>query len=399
VDAVRNPYTPGAGSRPPVLSGRDAQLDAFRTLLQRLRLGRPEKSLLMTGLRGVGKTVLLAALEGVAEEAGFRTAAAEITHETDFAVLMARLTRRALLSLSAAGRLRERARGAASVLKAFSLRLADGVEIGVDVDAAVGRGDSGDLADDLADVLVELGRAAADHDRGVVFLLDEIQFLGRAELEALIAALHQCTQRNLPVTLVGAGLPQLPALAGAAKSYAERLFDFPVIDSLDETAARAALELPAVAEGASFEPEATERILAFTAGYPYFLQEYGKHLWNLAAGPVITLADVIATEPIVQLQLDDNFFRVRIARTTGAELAYLSAMADLGAGPYRSGDIAARLGRSGPQGLAPIRSRLIDKGLIFSPAYGFNEFTVPAFADFLRRNYPHNPKTAGSDRA
>jgi hypothetical protein len=333
------------------------------------------------------------ALEGPAGPAG------EITHETDFAVLMARLTRRTLLSLSAPGRLREAARGAASVLKAFSLRLADGVEIGVDVDAAVGRADSGDLADDLADVLVELGRAAADHDRGVVFLLDEIQFLGRTELEALIAALHQCTQRNLPVTLVGAGLPQLPALAGAAKSYAERLFDFPVIDSLDDTAARAALELPAAAEGASFEPEATQRVLAFTAGYPYFLQEYGKHLWNLAVGPVITLADVIATEPIVQLQLDDNFFRVGIARTTGAELAYLSAMADLGAGPYRSGDIATRLGRSGPQGLAPTRSRLIDKGLIFSPAYGLNEFAVPAFADFLRRNYPHKPETVGSARA
>jgi hypothetical protein len=172
---------------------------------------------------------------------------------------------------------------------------------------------------------------------------------------------HQCTQRDLPVTLAGAGLPQLPVLAGEAKSYAERLFAFPVIDSLDETAARAALEMPAAAEGASFEPEATQRVLAFTAGYPYFLQEYGKHLWNLAAEPVITVADFIATEPIVQLQLDDNFFRVCIARTTGAELAYLSAMADLEAGPHRSGDIATRLGRSGPQGLAPTRARLIDK--------------------------------------
>lgn len=398
MDAVRNPYTPGAGSRPPVLSGRDAQLESFRTLLQRLRLGRPEKSLLMTGLRGVGKTVLLSALEGIAEEAGFRTAAAEITHETDFAVLMARLTRRALLALSATGRLRDHARRAASVLKAFSLRLSDGVEIGIDVQAAVGRGDSGHLADDLADVLVELGGAAADHDSGVVFLLDEIQFLGRAELEALITALHQCTQRDLPVTLAGAGLPQLPALAGAAKSYAERMFDFPVIDRLDDTAARAALELPAAAEGASFEPAAIARLLTLTGGYPYFLQEFGKHVWNLAAGPVITGADVKAAEPIVRLQLDDNFFRVRIARTTGAELTYLSAMADLGGGPYRSGDIAARLGRSGPQGLAPVRARLIDKGLIYSPAYGLNEFTVPAFADFLLRNYPHRTKARRQPR-
>ena len=389
MDAVRNPYTPGAGSRPPVLSGRDPQLQAFRVLLERLQLGRPEKSLMMTGLRGVGKTVLLATLEGIAEEVGFRTASAEITHETDFGTVMVRLTRRALLSLSATGRLRDKARRAASVLKAFSLRLPEGVEIGIDVKAAVGRADSGVLADDLADVLVELGQAAADHRSGVVFLFDEIHFLGRSEFEALISSLHQCTQRNLPITLVGAGLPQLPALAGAAKSYSERLFDFPAIDRLDEISARAALELPALAEGARFEPDATDRIIDFTAGYPYFLQEYGKHVWNLAAGPAITVADVAAAEPIVRLQLDDNFFRVRVARTTAAELAYLSAMADLGEGPYRSGDIATRLGRSGPESVAPTRSRLIDKGLVFSPAYGLNEFTVPAFADFLRRNYPH----------
>ena len=394
VDAVRNPYTPGAGSRPPVLSGRDAQLDAFRILLERLRLGRPEKSLMMTGLRGVGKTVLLGTLDGIAEEAGFRTASAEITHETDFSSLMARLTRRALLSLSPAGRFRAKARRAAAVLKAFTLRLPDGLEIGVDVDAAVGRGDSGNLADDLADVLVELGKAAADRHSGVVFLFDEIQFLGRRDFEALISSLHQCTQHNLPVTLVGAGLPQLPTLAGAAKSYAERMFDFPVIDRLDETAASAALELPAVAEGAGFEPDATRRIIEFTDGYPYFLQEYGKHVWNIATGPVITVADVAQAEPIVRLQLDDNFFRVRVARTTAAELAYLSAMADLGEGPYRSGDIALRLGRSGPEGVAPTRSRLIDKGLIFSPSYGWNDFTVPAFADFLRRNYPHPRRAA-----
>ncbi len=216
MDAVRNPHTPGVGSRPPVLSGRDAQLGSFRILLEWLRLGRPEKSLLMTGLRGVGKTVLLSTFEGIAEDAGFRTAIAEITHESDFAALVTRLTRRALLSLSGADRLRDRARRAASVLKAFSLRLPDGVEIGIDVDAAVGRGDSGNLADDLADVFVALGQAATEHDSGVVFLLDEIQFLGRVEFEALISALYQCTQRALPVTLVGAGLPQLPALGRAA---------------------------------------------------------------------------------------------------------------------------------------------------------------------------------------
>jgi hypothetical protein len=392
VDPVRNPYTPGAGSRPPVLSGRDPQLATFRVLLERLRLGRPEKSLLVSGLRGVGKTVLLTTFEGIAEDVGFRTASAEITHETDFAFLMARLARRALLSLSSVQRMKARARRAAAVLKAFSLRLPDGVEIGLDVEALVGRADSGHLADDLADVLASLGEAAIEHDSGVVFLLDEIQFLGQTDFEALISALHQCTQRGLPVVLVGAGLPQLPALAGAAKSYAERMFEFPVIDRLAELDARAALELPAQAEGAQFEPRASAHIVAFTKGYPYFLQEYGKHVWNLASGPTITFKDARQAEPIVRLQLDDNFFRARIARTTAAELAYLSAMADLGDGPYRSGEVAAHQGRPGPESVAPIRSRLVNKGLIFSPAYGMNDFSVPAFADFLRRNFPY---TAG----
>ncbi len=352
IDPIRNPYTPGAGSRPPALTGRDEEIEAFRVLLARLKLGRPEKSMLITGLRGVGKTVLLNTFEAIAEEAGFRTAKSEITHETEFRPLIARLARR------------------------------------VDVEAMLGRADSGDLGDDLSDLFVALGEAAAEHETGIVFLLDEVQFLDRADLEALIAALHQVSQRELPLTLAGAGLPQLPALTGAAKSYAERLFRFPTIDRLPDQAARDALELPAQAEGVDFERAATTRILELTEGYPYFLQEYGRHVWNVAAGPTISAEDVERAHDLVQLDLDESFFRVRIGRATKAELAYLAAMAHLGSGPYRSGEIAAKLGRPGPESVAPTRARLIEKGLIYSPSYGLNEFTVPQFDAFIRRNLP-----------
>jgi hypothetical protein len=241
--------------------------------------------MLITGLRGVGKTVLLNTFEAIAEAQGFRTAKAEITHETEFRPLVARLARRALLAISPAERMKQRARRAAAIFKAFTLRTPEGLEIGVDVEAMLGRGDSGDLGDDLSDLFLALGEAATEHETGVVFLLDEIQFLDRAELEALIAALHQVAQRELPLTLTGAGLPQLPALTGAAKSYAERLFRFPTIDRLDKQAARDALELPARAEGVDYERPATDRILALSEGYPYFLQEYGKHVWNVAPAP------------------------------------------------------------------------------------------------------------------
>lgn len=233
-----------------------------------------------------------------------------------------------------------------------------------------------------------MGRAAVEHDSGVVLLFDEIQFLKRRELEALIAALHRTAQQAVPVTLVGAGLPQIPELTGIAKSHSERLFNFPRIGSLARGAAREALVAPAQDEGVEYEEAALDEIIAFTEGYPYFLQEFGKHVWNLAAGPTITRQDAVDARRRVQLQLDESFFRVRVARCTRAELAYLQAMAELGDGPYRSGDIAAALGRSGPQNVAPLRSRLIEKGLIFSTAHGLNEFTVPQFADFMRRNAP-----------
>jgi hypothetical protein len=332
--------------------------------------------------------VLLNTFEAITEEAGFRSAKSEITHETEFRPLIARLARRALLAISPASRMRERARRAAAVFKAFTLRTPEGFELGFDVDALIGRGDSGDLGEDLSDLFVALGEAAVEHETGIVFLLDEVQFLARAELEALIAALHQVSQRELPLTLAGAGLPQLPALTGVAKSYSERLFRFPAIGRLPVQAAREALELPAQAASVNYQRRATDRILELTDGYPYFLQEYGKHVWNVAAGPTITPSDVAQAHDFVQLELDESFFQVRIGRASQIEIAYLSAMADLGQAPYRSGDIAAKLGHTSPASVASTRGRLIEKGLIYSPSYGLTEFAVPHFQEFIRRRVP-----------
>jgi hypothetical protein len=268
-----NPYTPNAGARPPVLVGRDAELEGFEVLLERLRRGHPEQSMIITGLRGVGKTVLLTAFEARARERGWTTVEAEITKHTDFSGRIGHLVRRALLQIAPRSRWRRRAKRAAAVLRSFQLTISSEgtVSAGIDVEAAEGLADSGHLADDLTDLIVALGEAAAEHESGDVFLLDEIQFLETAELEALIAALHKTVQRQLPVTLVGAGLPQLPRLAGEAKSYAERLFKFPTIGRLDRPEAIEALVEPARAEGVEFGPGAAEAVFDYTLGYPFFI--------------------------------------------------------------------------------------------------------------------------------
>ena len=384
-----NPYTPNAGARPPVLVGRDDQLQGFDVLLERLRRGHTEQSMIITGLRGVGKTVLLNTFEARARELGWTTVEAEITKHTDFSGRIAHLVRRALLQIAPRTRWRARARRAAAVLRSFQLTISSEgtVSTGIDVEAHEGLADSGYLSDDLSDLIVALGEAAADHERGVVFLLDEIQFLETAELEALIAALHKTVQRQLPVTMVGAGLPQLPRLAGEAKSYAERLFKFPTIGRLEGEAAIRALVEPAAGEGVEFEPAAAEAVVAYTDGYPYFIQEYGKVLWDMTDQPPIDRRDVAAAREAVEAKLDGSFFRVRIERTSELELRYLRAMAELGPEPQRAKDVAERLGRTSQQ-LGPTRSRLIDKGLLYTPGHGLAAFTVPQFDRFLRRAVP-----------
>lgn len=344
--------------------------------------------MLITGLRGVGKTVLLTNFEERARERGWTTVEAEITKSTDFGIRMAQLVRRALFQLAPRMRWMERARRAATVLKSFQITVAASgtLSAGLDLDAAEGVADSGQLDDDLTDLLLALGEAAAEQDSGVAFLLDEVQFLATHEMEALIAALHKTVQRQLPITLVGAGLPQLPRLAGEAKSYAERLFRFPQIGRLSPAEATQALVDPVQRLGVSYERPALDAVVDYTKGYPYFLQEYGNVLWDLAEASPITTADVDDARDAVEAKLDGSFFRVRAERTTEAELRYLRAMAELGPEAQPAKDVASLLERTSEQ-LGPTRARLIDKGLLYTPGHGLAAFTVPQFDRFMRRTY------------
>ena len=388
MDPRENPFTPNAGARPPLLVGRDDELSAFDLLLARLARGRTQQSMIVTGLRGVGKTVLLGEFRATAEEHGWIAVEAEITRQTDFAQRMALLARRALLQVAPRARWRERARRAAGVLRSFTLTVsAEGAwTAGLDLDPIEGEADSGLLADDLSDVFVTLGEAAREHETGVVFLLDEMQFLDAEELEALIAALHKTVQRALPITLAGAGLPLIPRLAGEAKSYAERLFTFPVIGRLSEAEASKALVEPVEQAGAAFEPEAVAEIVAYAEGYPYFIQEYGGAAWDASPARYIGRKAVEEVRGLVDAKLDAGFFRVRAERAAPHELRYLRAMAGLGPGPHKASAVAAVLGVPSAR-LAPTRSRLIEKGLLYTPGYGLAGFTVPQFDRYLLRNY------------
>lgn len=386
MDPLDNPYRPGAGTPPPALLGRDALIDSFGVTVRRAVSGTPGKSLMPIGLRGVGKTVLLNRFGEIAMDAGMTTAFIEAPETGDFRTLLAIRIRKVLLGLERSGTTRAALR-ALRVLKTFSLQLPDGSRLAMDVDAMAGEADSGDLASDLTDLFVATGEAAKGRSAGLLLAIDEVQYLKPEELGALISAIHRTTQLSLPVVLVGAGLPQLPGLAGEAKSYAERLFDFPMVGSLSDEDAKSAIAIPAQARGAGLTVDALNLIVAESQGYPYFLQEWGYHLWNNAAGTPISADDVTSVRPIVVDQLDRNFFLVRADRLTPRERDYLRAMAQLGSGPHRSGDIAAMLGVK-VESVAPRRSQLISKGMIFSPAHGDTAFTVPLFDEYLRRTMP-----------
>jgi len=389
MDPRDNPYTPNAGARPPALVGREDELAAFDVLLARLVRGSTDQSVIVTGLRGVGKTVLLGEFRIRAEAQGWIAVEAEITRHPDFGLRMAQLTRRALLQLAPKARWKDRARRAAGVLKSFTITVSSNgaLTAGLDVEAAEGVADTGEIVQDLADLVVALGEVAKESGRGVVFLFDEIQHLPRVDFEALIAALHKSVQRALPITFVGAGLPQMPRLAGEAKSYSERLFRFPSIGRLPREQALRALVQPASDLGVAFTDEAADEIVAFTEGYPYFIQEYGRIVWDEAVDAPISAADVAAVRPLVAAKLDGSFFRVRAERTTPLELSYLRAMAELGAEPQKAGEVAAVLKRGAAQ-VGPTRARLIEKGLLYTPGYGLAAFTVPQFDKYLLRTLP-----------
>jgi len=346
--------------------------------------------MLITSLRGVGKTVLLGAFEGRARASGWITVTAEITKNEPFGPRMAMLVRRALFQVAPRSSWTDKIRRAAGVLRSFSVTVSTegAITAGIDVEAVEGLADTGNLSDDLTDLLVALGEAAKDQGTGVAFLVDEVQFLRANEFEALIAGLHRTVQLQLPITLVGAGLPQLPRLAGEAKSYAERLFKFPRIGQLSPPEAEAALAEPAGDLGVTFDPGAIDVIVDYTEGYPYFLQEYGKIVWDLAPeGEPISRRIAEAARHAVEAKLDESFFRVRAERTTELELQYLRAMAEVpGTGERSAGDVAAVMGRTS-ESLGPTRARLIDKGLIYTTAHGRGAFTVPQFDRYLRRNH------------
>lgn len=379
------PYTPGAGTIPRALAGRERELAQFTTMLRRIRIGNPGQSLLVTGLRGVGKTVLLETFQDIAIADGWVARSTEATHGTRLSKVIATLSRSALLELSRMEALKDRVRRSLGVLKSFTISTGTGVDSTLEVAAEVGVADSGDLARDLGELLIEVGGVAKDAGRGVVFLIDEVQFLDRSDFEVLIAALHLASRRVWPIAVVGAGLPMLPRLAGETKSYSERLFWFRRIGAPGEADAREALHAPAATLGVEITDDALELLFVLSGRYPYFLQEYGKHAWLLATAPTIRREDVEAAQPVVQGILDDNFFSVRIERATDTERRYLRAMASTGDGPYKSDEVTRRAGYAATTETGPLRDTLIRKGLIYSPRHGELAFTAPHFADFIRR--------------
>ncbi len=391
MDKIKNPFSPGAGSPPPELAGREGILEQARVLFGRVLNHRPEKSLLLTGLRGVGKTVLLNEIERIALGAGYRTILVEAHEGKPLAVLLAPHLRRLLFDLDRIKGAGDKVRRGLGVLRSFigaiKVKMGD-IDFGLDIDPEPGSADSGDLEVDLPNLFIAVAEAAQDRGVAVAILIDEIQYFSSVELSALIMAMHKMQQRQLPLVLIGAGLPILPGLAGESKSYAERLFSFPPVGPLPEPDSDSALQDPMRQAGEAFEPEALHEIFRLTQGYPYFLQEWGYQAWNHAEASPIGLRLIQETSDQVSRRLDENFFRVRFDRLTPREKIYLRAMAELGAGPYRTGDVADKLCVK-INTLGPVRASLIKKGMVYSPSHGEMAFTVPLFDEFMRRAIPN----------
>jgi AAA ATPase domain len=390
MDEIRNPFAPGAGTPPPELAGRADLREAIRVALERAKIGRPAKSAMLVGLRGVGKTVLLDRMREDAEGANIHTVRIEAPEGRSLPALLAPELRQALLRLSQVEAAKQHAVRGLRALAGFvgKLKVTFGdIEVGLDYEPEAGLADNGDLEHDLQALFEQVGLAAKSAKTALAIFIDELQYVEEAQLAALITAMHRTEQRRLPVVLVGAGLPQLRGRMGNAKSYAERLFDFPAIGPLPPAAARRAIEKPMADEGVEISPEALERILGFTHGYAYFLQQWGSHTWRAATMSPITAGDVETASITAIAALDESFFRVRFDRLTPKEKKYLRAMAELGPGPHRSGDIAACYGAE-VSSLAPTRSSLIGKGMIWSPNHGDTAFTVPMFDEFMKRSIP-----------
>lgn len=393
MDPVKNPFSPGAGTPPPELAGRGPLLERARIALERVKAGRSEKSLLVVGLRGVGKTVLLNRIAEIASSIGYRVVPIEAHEGKKLPALLIPHLRKLLLSLDAMQGVSTKVKRGLRVLKSFlnGVRVSiNDVEIGLSIDPEPGAADSGDLEADLTELFVAIAEAASDRNTAVAIIVDELQYLNDEEMSALIMAVHRVSQLQLPLIVLGAGLPQLVGLTGRSKSYAERLFDFPEVGPLDIDDAGEALQEPLRDAGGLFSEAALSLILEQTEGYPYFLQEWGYQAWNIS--PTLEIGASSAEQACKRAveRLDESFFRVRLDRLTPREKDYLRAMAELGPGPHRSGDIAEKLGVV-VQTVAPLRGGLIKKGMIYSPGHGDTAFTVPLFDQFMRRVMPSFP--------
>lgn len=389
MDPRRNPFAPGAGTPPPELAGRSGLIEDAAVALDRIRHGRSARSMIFYGLRGVGKTVLLTTIRNQAEGEGIVVVAMEAPENRSLPAMLVPALRASLLKLD---RMKQAGLAIKRALRALAGFIKprvryEGFEIALDFEPEPGLADSGDLETDLADLIRATGEAAREHGTAIVLAIDELQYVPEEELAALISALHRASQLQLPITLIGAGLPQLLGQMGRAKSYAERLFAFVPLGALERDAAFDAIRLPLAQEDAEITDPALSAIFAETQGYPYFLQEWGKHSWDMADSPPIDERDVADASVAATAELDASFFRVRFDRLSPAEKRYLRAMADLGPGPHRSGDIAERLGVK-VESVAPTRNSLIKKGMVFSPAHGDTAFTVPLFDAFMRRIIP-----------
>ena len=389
MDPRRNPFAPGAGTPPPELAGRDALLERNAVALDRIRMGRAARPSILYGLRGVGKTVLLSTMRDAAEGEGMTIVAIEAPENRSLPGILVPALRAALLRLDRMKQASAGVRRALVALAGFAkLKVKyDDLEVALDFEPEPGLADSGDLESDLADLIVAVGEAAKERGSAVILVIDELQYVPEEQLAALISALHRAAQRQLPITMLAAGRPQLLGQMGRAKSYAERLFEFVSVGPLDEAAARDAIRLPVEREEEAIDDAALDAIVAQTQGYPYFLQEWGKHGWDAANGSPISAQDIEAAARSALAELDASFFRVRFDRLTPAEKRYLRAMAGIGPGPHRSGDVADALGVK-VSSVAPTRNSLIAKGMLYSPAHGDTAFTVPLFDAFMRRVMP-----------
>jgi len=400
MDPLYNPFSPGAGSPPPELAGRNDILQQALMTLARVKRGRAEKSMLIIGLSGTGKTVLLHEISGLAEKEGYQSVMIEAHEKKSLPELLLPELRRILFSLDVGEKISSKVKKAFRVLKSFvsSIKVnakMQEIDFGIGIEPEKGTADSGDLETDLAQVFISLGEAAQDRHTAVAIIIDELQYLSDEELSSLIMAVHRVSQKSLPVVVIGAGLPQLVGKAGRAKSYAERLFDYPELGPLKKEDAKIALQEPVQkeVEGVCFTDKALDEIIRVTQGYPYFLQEWGYQAWNLATkSPIDVEVAKQATKASIQ-RLDQSFFRVRFDRLTPREKEYLRALAELGADPQRSGDVAEELGLD-VQNAAPLRNNLIKKGMIYSPKHGDTAFTVPLFEGFMKRIMPDFPHTS-----